>query len=558
MTTEALRRWFFTVLYDYQNPLDQRRALALILFSVLAAVMALVALPFVISADIEFQGLVFQRAEFALLTIPVLAAVVHFLVQTGRLRTATLLTVAYGVLAALLIVRASGIMAPTLVSVLVPVVLAGLLLERTEVIVTTVLMSIATVVTAVVEVGTLVGALSGGLAVPFALLFLMSLLLIVVGADVSRIARQNIRDVERFRAVSGLAGQITRHVDEHSIYARTLELIRRDLGHSFAQVFLVDEQNQLTRRRRVGQDNIVSDIRLPQASGLIEAQTSGRPVLISYEDQTSRRSHFLPASAYGIAIPVHVDGAVVAVLDVQNDEEPFLESNLVLLNVLAEQLGASLDAAHTVGALRELVEDREAVVETLRQQVQELRHTTEKVVEDVWDDYFARRGRQAIGFDADGSTGEVVPAYDIPQPLVGVLKRGEPHIETHDTEQLVMMPLLLRGEVLGALAFSLPPSPPVNDRQLRLMRSVSSRLALALDNKRLLEQNEARVIRERTANDIASLLIGATEIDSVMSLAAESFNDMLGAISTRVYLRPEAMTGPARASAGSEHNGGTA
>ncbi len=558
MTTETLKQWFFSVLYDYQDPLDRRRALALILFSLLATAMSLLALPFVISANVEFQGLIFQRVEYTLLTIPALSGVVHFLVQTGRLRPATLLTVAYSVLAALLIVRTNGILTPALVAVMVPVVLAGLLLERTEMFITTLLITIATMTTAVVEIGSLVGVFTSGLALPFALLFLMSLTLFIFGGDVSHIARQKIRDVERFKAVSGLAGQISRHTDEQSIYTYALELIRRDLGHSFAQVFLVDEQRLLTRRRRMGEDDIVSDIRLPHASGLIEAQRKRVPVHISFEDQTSRRSHFLPASAYGIACPVIVDDEVVAVLDIQSDDDLFEESDLALLNALAEQLGTALEAAHTVRALQELVADREAVVDALRQQVQELKHSAEQVVGDVWDAYFERRGRRAIGFDADTGSGEIIPAYDIPQPLAAVLARGEPHIETHDSEQLVMMPLLLRGEVLGALAFSLPPDLPVNERQLRLMRSVSSRLALALDNKRLLEQNEARVVRERTANEITSLLIGATEIDSVMSLAAESFNDMLGAINTRVYLRPEAMTGPASAAAGSEHNGGTA
>lgn len=557
MTTNPVMRWFFTLQYDYPNPLDRQRARALIFFVVAAAVISLFALAGVAGQEVTFRGLIFQRAELSLLTMPLIATLVHALVQTGHLRVGTLLTVAYSTLAAVLVIRTNGIVAPTLMALLVPVTLTGLLLDRVHLLIAAAVLTIVTVVTAVVEVGSVTGLFAAGMTLPFALLFLISALLFVFGGDASHIARQSLNDLERFQAVSRFSGRINRQMDEQAIYTHALEMIRRDLKHNFAQVFLINEEKQLTRRRRIGEDDVASDIRLPQASGLIEAQRTGQPVLITFEEQTSRRSHFLPGTAYGLAIPVTVSGEVVAVLDVQNDDVPFLTSDLTLLSALAEQLGTALEAAYTIGSLRELVDDREAVVGALRQQVQELRHSADQVVEDVWDAYFARRGRRAIGYDADAASGQIIPAYDIPQPLAAVLAQGEPHIETHDTEQLVMMPLLLRGEVLGALAFSLPPDPPVNDRQLRLMRSVSTRLAVALDNKRLLEQNEARIARERAANDVASLLIGATEIDSVMTLAAESFNEMLGAINTRVYVRPEAMTGPASAPAGSEQNGGT-
>jgi GAF domain-containing protein len=68
---------------------------------------------------------------------------------------------------------------------------------------------------------------------------------------------------------------------------------------------------------------------------------------------------------------------------------------------------------------------------------------------------------------------------------------------------------------------------------------VAERLALALENTRLFEQTQAQAQRERKANEIASVLIGATDVRLVLNLAAENFKDALGAVNTHIYIQPD-------------------
>jgi len=79
----------------------------------------------------------------------------------------------------------------------------------------------------------------------------------------------------------------------------------------------------------------------------------------------------------------------------------------------------------------------------------------------------------------------------------------------------------------------------VTQRQIELAGTVALRLGGALENKRLLEQTQAQALRERQAGEVANMLIGATDVRSLLELAADSFNDTLGAVQTQIYLESQ-------------------
>jgi GAF domain-containing protein len=105
------------------------------------------------------------------------------------------------------------------------------------------------------------------------------------------------------------------------------------------------------------------------------------------------------------------------------------------------------------------------------------------------------------------------------------------------------VPITLRDQVLGALTFAIPADRSISERQVDMLRTVANRLAVALESNRLLEQTQAQAQRERKANEIGSVLLSETDLEAVVSLAAENFNEALGAIHTRVYLEPGVFAG---------------
>lgn len=108
------------------------------------------------------------------------------------------------------------------------------------------------------------------------------------------------------------------------------------------------------------------------------------------------------------------------------------------------------------------------------------------------------------------------------------------------------MPIILRDQRLGALTFTVPAERGVDERQIEMLRTVVNRLSVALENNRLFEQTQAQAQRERKASEIGSLMLSETDIEAVLEVAAENFNEALGAVHTRVYLEPGVLSGEAQ------------
>ena len=132
----------------------------------------------------------------------------------------------------------------------------------------------------------------------------------------------------------------------------------------------------------------------------------------------------------------------------------------------------------------------------------------------------------------------VVPSSSLPDDIRQAVERGEITSERRDDQQVVHVPITLRDQIIGAFTFNLPRDRAIGERQLEMLRTVANRLGVALESNRLLEQTQAQALRERRASEIGSVLLSATDVETVLDLAASNFNEALGAVQTRVYLDP--------------------
>ena len=70
-----------------------------------------------------------------------------------------------------------------------------------------------------------------------------------------------------------------------------------------------------------------------------------------------------------------------------------------------------------------------------------------------------------------------------------------------------------------------------------LAEAVAIRLSLALENARLLERVQMQAQREQRLNVASTSLQAADDLDYLLSLAAEEFNEALGSARTRIRLQ---------------------
>jgi GAF domain-containing protein len=234
------------------------------------------------------------------------------------------------------------------------------------------------------------------------------------------------------------------------------------------------------------------------------------------------------------------------VLDVQSAHSTsFSQNELNVLQLLGDQLGIALEHSQTVNELERTLREQQAANARLQNQVSDYLQRERRGVGSAWSQYLEGRGKAAIGYNIEpDNTATLIPASDIPETLYATLQAGKLQIETLGDEQLINVPIMFRDQTLGAMSFTLPKDQPVNERQIEMARVVAERLALALENTRLFEQSQAQAFRERKASEVNSLLIGATDVPSVLNLAAENFNEALGAVHTRIYIQPGFLSEP--------------
>lgn len=542
----GLRRNLLSVRYEYENPIERQRAQGLLYVCLSFLLAWAVWNGFQLFMELAQQN-VLLNVEFSdvrlfqgpPLMVPLLVGGIMFALQTGRLLVASVALVGVLLLVFVLGIFSSGVDTPALITAFLSLTAAGLLLKRDGVLLTFGLLVAGLLLVVFPATLAVTDLLTAEILVPLLIMFIVTGFFIAMGGYAEQVVDEIVADVDQFQAISRFSAQVA-HTDESSIYQGAIRLIRGELMYSYAQFFLADESGRFNQRISTGASSGQrTTAAIGDASALLEALRSREPVIVSTYDNVMRRAHFLPSTLYGLAVPL-IDGErVIGVLDVQDNTVPFTTTRIAALVTLSEQMVALLRDVNQITALKEDLRQQQQTGEYMRDRLRELRRDEQGGVAAMWDDYVADRGVQVVGFDLDAADAIPVPARDLPEIMQRAGDLNDDYqIEQVGDEQRVVVPIKLRGETLGAMAFTIPPGQNVSEKQVAMARNVAFRLATALENKRLFEQSQAQASRERKANEIASTLIGATEVDTVLSLAADNFNEALGAVRTRIHLQP--------------------
>ena len=70
-----------------------------------------------------------------------------------------------------------------------------------------------------------------------------------------------------------------------------------------------------------------------------------------------------------------------------------------------------------------------------------------------------------------------------------------------------------------------------------MLKTITDRLALALENARLFEENQNRAEREKLIGDISAKVRSSTNLDNVLSIAAAEIGQSLGISEVLVQLK---------------------
>lgn len=327
--------------------------------------------------------------------------------------------------------------------------------------------------------------------------------------------------------------------DMQALMEGTVNLLAERFSEIYhAQVFLLDSDGAYAVLRastgEPGKRLLERGHRLAVGSLSVIGQVTdqGRVVLArdTATSQVHRRNEFLPDTRAELALPLRIGERIIGALDVQSREPDVFTDDLIsVLSTIAEQLAIAIQNAR----LFDNAAEKSTVVETsnrdatLRAWHEMMRRAREPV---LTREVGVKGGIKADGGTPPGST----PLRD------EALKRGELVVGTPTERQTipVAVPIILRGQALGAVEWELP-AQGFGEEKLELARELASRLALSLENARLFQESRQATERERIVNNIAARLTAQTSIDSILQIAVKEVGQATRAPQVQIKLRGE-------------------
>lgn len=535
--------YLFSIQTPFEDPFQHQRARA-----ILAAVWAWVAI-----WAIWLLGLMLPAGD---VTVPTLlasglvllsAGATFMALKAGRVDVAGLILVGSLTIVSVAVLYVLPQTNPRFVLVvMLPLVAAGMLFNRQGIVGMGLLLGLGVLFLQLWNIrqeATLTGNPFADVAQLLLIISLATAILALFSNQRQEITRASLRDLERLRNIFQTVSRVSPQTTQTQVLQQAIRFLRDSFQYDFVQIYLLDDDERLSRRVRSGvqEIEIVSDAEVLSAGDthvFSDAIRLQQPIQISLQDNPARATHFLPAIQQSVVIPIVHRNRSLGVMDIQSIRRDRIQpKDIDVLTILAAETGTLLYLLDHIERITHDLSDREALTNRLQTQLSTLQAQRQQLISHTWSDYIGKRGQQAIGFDLEGSG--VRYADEIPEAMYRAMERGEVYISFENDEKLINVPIQVRGETLGAMNFSIPLDQAVTEKQMELARTIAVRLGGALEGTRLLEQTRAQADRERKTSEVTDLLIGATNVDTLLSVAVSNFNDTLGAIQTQIFVEPK-------------------
>ena len=340
------------------------------------------------------------------------------------------------------------------------------------------------------------------------------------------------RRAAQFEALAQVTQTITAIRDLQQLLPRITTVISESFGFYHVGIFLLDEINQFAilsaanspggqrmldrkHRLRVGEEGIV---------GYAASTGKARIAMDVGSDAVFFTNPDLPDTHSEMALPLISKNIIVGALDVQSTEVgAFTNEDIQMLSLLADQVSLAIENARIFDDSRKALAESEMV--------------SRRNTRDAWHRLPEQQKLLGYRYNVTGAAPLKAPVT-IPEPGSGKNKSKQT-----ETAQAVV-PIELRGEVIGTLVVQSAAENQWNEDQLDLIRAVAERVALSAENARLFEETTARAERERLVSDITSKIRSHTDPQAMIQTAIDELRSALGA--SRVEVIPQSIKGAER------------
>lgn len=356
-----------------------------------------------------------------------------------------------------------------------------------------------------------------------------------LGSLEKRVAERTA-DVEMARLLSERRAEELQHISEISRIISSeqrldtlLSLISRLVSEKFdfyhTGIFLIDDTHQFAvlqatnseggrkmlargHRLEVGHTGLVGNV----------AHTGQARIALDVgSDAVYFDNPELPGTRSEMSLPLNLRGATIGVLDVQSTKPgAFTENGAKTLSILADQIAIAIDNARLFG------QNKQALAEVQSLYNQYLRQE--------WNT-FGREEKQ-VGYYQSLLGGRPLHKPIYSEEIDLALQKGIVVVVDNKnggkSHPSIAVPLRLRGQTIGVLNIKAPTAHRRWSKdEVNLAQAVSDRLALALDNARLLFESQRQTAKEQKIGEVTAKIGASINMRNVLQTAVEELGRAL-------------------------------
>lgn len=333
----------------------------------------------------------------------------------------------------------------------------------------------------------------------------------------------------QIQVAAEVARDITTTTNPDELLDEAVRLIRDRFGFYHAGLFLLDDRGEYAVLRaatgEAGRQMLESGHRLKVgAQGIVGSATSTRRPHVALDvgaDVAHYRNPLLPNTRSEMALPLIASGRVIGALDVQSTEpNAFDQQDITVLQTLADQLAVAIENARLIQQMNETVRELEQAYgrytqeswRSLSRELNEIKGYRYRQLGVQPDNRLNPEARQAL------EAGEAVQTA----------------IEAEGATALAV-PIRLRGETIGVLNLRYE-GQRIPQETLTLAEEAAGRLALVIENSRLLQEAQRLALREQQINLVAGKVRNAEDMETVLQTTVRELGKALGASRTFIHL----------------------
>jgi len=317
--------------------------------------------------------------------------------------------------------------------------------------------------------------------------------------------KQTEQRAKQLQTVADVARATVSVQDLETLLPTISRAISEQFGYYHTGIFLNDERNEYATLKAANSEggkhmlNRGHSLRIGEQGIVGFVAKHGRPriALDTGKDAVFFNNPDLPRTRSEAALPLIIGERIIGVLDVQSlQPSAFSESDVGVLSTLANLVAVAIENSRLFSQTNKALA--------------ELQATYTQISGQEWEKFSAEM--QTVGYRYTGL--EVEP---LTEPVVLSEGNDFPNLKIEET---ISIPIKLRGQTLGYL--DLKPKTKMQKwgmDEVAIAQAAADRVALALENARLLQDAQKKAAKEQKIGEISNKISSSTNLDNILLTA---------------------------------------